>query len=78
MIEGFAKRISHALTNGDPKFRSAYLRLFVGKVEITNDDIRIFGTTEALEKALVFDAGSDTGKVPIFDREWCRLRDSNT
>ena len=78
MIEGFAKRISNALREGDPKFRAAYVRLFVGKVELTNDEVRIFGTKDALEKALVANANPELGEVPIFDRKWCRLRDSNT
>ena len=78
MIEDFAKRISKAMRQGDPKLRAAYVRLLARKVELTNDEVRIFGTKDALEKALIAMANPEFGEVPIFDRGWCRLRDSNT
>lgn len=52
MINKFADKMAQQLRDGDPKFRSAYVRLFVDRVELTSDEIRIFGSKEALEKAL--------------------------
>ena len=41
------------------------------------DEIRLMGPTAALERALVCGDDGPGGSVTIFDREWCRLRDSN-
>jgi hypothetical protein len=58
-------------------FRTAYVRLFVDEVVVSPDEIRITGSKTALERALVCSDDEPGGAVPIFDREWCRLRDSN-
>ncbi len=61
-----------------PDFRAAYVRLFVERVDVSAEEIRISGTKTALERALVADGALPNGVVPFFDREWCRLGDSNT
>ena len=78
MIAAFASKMAHALREGDPRFRAAYVRLFVSRVELSAEEIKIFGTKDALERALMHDGNPEDEAVPIFDREWCRLRDSNT
>ncbi len=77
MIAAFADKMAHALREGDPQFRAAYVRLFVSRVELSAEEIRIFGTKDALEKALIHNGKPEEGTVPIFDREWCGWRDSN-
>ena len=78
MIDKFADKMAQQLRRGNPKFRSAYVRLFIDRVELTSEEVRIFGSKAALEKALNSIDDLAKGEVPIFDREWCRLRDSNT
>jgi site-specific DNA recombinase len=70
-IEAFALKMRQALDSSDPRFRSAYVRLFVDRVDLTADEIRIFGTKVALERALIEADSRPDGSVPIFDREWC-------
>jgi DNA invertase Pin-like site-specific DNA recombinase len=77
MIAAFADRMANALREGEPQFRAAYVRLFVSRVELSAEEIRIFGSKSALERALIHDGEPVQGEVPIFDREWCRLQDSN-
>ena len=76
-INAFARKMAEALQSGDPRFRAAYVRLFVQRVEVSADEIRIAGTTTALERALVEDGARPDGSVPFFDREWCPGEDSN-
>lgn len=77
MIGEFAQKMARALREGDPVFRTAYVRLFVSRVELSSEEIRIFGTKDALERALIQDSRSQDGTVPIFDRDWCPWPDSN-
>ena len=77
MIIAFGESMRSALREGDPQFRSAYVRLFVDKVSVTSDEIIIEGSKAALERTLVKVGNPASEPVPIFDREWCRLQDSN-
>ncbi|WP_160746718.1 recombinase family protein [Croceibacterium soli] len=77
MIAEFGEKMTRALREGEPTFRAAYVRLFVSRVELSAEEIRILGPTNSLEKTLAYDHGPAQGEVPIFDREWCRLQDSN-
>ncbi|MGN6819521.1 MAG: recombinase zinc beta ribbon domain-containing protein [Sphingomonas sp.] len=74
MIASFGEKMRQALWNGDPTFRSAYVRLFVERVEVSADEIRIFGSKSAVEKTLAEIDEPLTDPVPIFDREWCQKR----
>ena len=77
MIQAFAEKMARALLDESDQFRKDYVRLFVSRVELSAQEIRIKGTKSALERALVRDAGPPDGMVPIFDREWCPEEDSN-
>ena len=61
----------------NPQFRRAYLRMFVSRVIVDDRQITIAGTKEALEAAIAADHKTRPPAVPRFDREWCRLQDSN-
>lgn len=76
----FAEGLIQALANPDPKFRRAYLRLFIERIEVADRQIRIIGSAEALQAAITSreeDSLSPTGEVLTFVPEWRPLRDSN-
>ena len=65
--------------NGDVAFRKAYLRLFVDRVIVGDDAIRVRGPTVALAKAAsTGDLPPAGGVVPSFVRGWRPVRDSNS
>ena len=76
-INAFARKMAEALESGDPRFRAAYVRLFVERVEVSEAEIKISRTKTALERALVSDRTSQNGSVLFFDRKWCPRPDSN-
>ena len=76
-IKAFACKMAEALESGDPRFRAAYVRLFVERVDVSAAEIKISGTKTALERALIDDGTSQNGLVPFFDRKWCPEEDSN-
>ncbi|MFN6933918.1 MAG: recombinase family protein [Tsuneonella sp.] len=69
--EAIRKRMSE-----NTAMRKAYVRLFVDRVTVDDEQILITGSKAALE-ATVGQPGSLHAAVPRFDREWCRLQDSN-
>ena len=77
VVAEFGEILRARLVAGDPNFRRAYVALLVEKVQISADQIRITGTRSALEHLLISDKPPLAGPVPIFDRDWCRLQDSN-
>ena len=56
--------------------RKAYVRLLVSRVTVNDNQIVIEGSKAALEAAVGASDPLRAG-VPRFDREWCRLQDSN-
>lgn len=54
--------------------RKAYVRLLVSKVTVGDDRIIIEGSKTAIEAAV---STTDGAGLISFDREWCRLTDSN-
>ena len=77
VIAEFGQVLRAKLVAGDANFRRAYVSLLVEKVTLSPDQIRISGTRSALEHLLISDKPPLAAKVPIFDRDWCRLQDSN-
>ena len=77
MIAEFGRRLGRALREGDNAFRTAYVRLFVDRVIVFADEIRIEGSKVALERALVSVDDPNVLPVPSLDREWCPGEDSN-
>lgn len=76
-IEAFAAAMAENLANGNIAFRKAYLRMFVGMVEVGDEEIRISGPTDALVLALESADDLSAGVVPSFVQDWRPGRDSN-
>lgn len=77
-IARFGAHLRSALADPDPAFRKAYLRLFVGQIEVGDNEIRMLGPTAALAKAASLDElPPASAMVPSFVREWRPLGDSN-
>lgn len=78
----FSDLITTKLRDADSAVRRNYVRMFVDEVivgaEGEGTKVLIRGGVRTLEGAAFAAAGSKGAEVPIFDREWCRLRDSNT
>ncbi|WP_374406705.1 hypothetical protein [Pelagerythrobacter sp.] len=51
MIAPFGDKMAHTLRDGNNRFRSEYVHLFVDRVELSSHEIRISGTKIALERA---------------------------
>jgi site-specific DNA recombinase len=77
MVEAFATLVRTRLRDSDPALSKSYVALFVSEVAVSQDEIRISGSTKMLERAIGKAEPAIMGMVPIFDREWCRLQDSN-
>ena len=85
LVERFSSLIRAKLRDEDPTLRRNYVRLFVDKVIVGNQSaeeanalkVVIQGSRSTLEGAAFAASASKTGKVPIFDREWCGREDSN-
>ncbi len=56
-VQRLGEAIRIALEQGDPRFRRAYLCLFVGKVTVGDEEIRISDPTPALARQLRKDPG---------------------
>lgn len=77
-LEAFADLIRCKLRSDDPQLRKFYVNLLVSEVTISAAGIRIRGARAALEHAALNSQSIENKPVPSFDREWCRLGDSNT
>ena len=75
-IEVFAAAMADNLANGNVAFRKAYLRMFVGTVEVGDEEIRISGPTDALVHALESADDLSAGMVPSFVQEWRPQRET--
>ncbi len=76
-IDRFAIAARERLRNRDISFRKRYLRLFVERVEVRDNDIRISGPESALAKGISEMAKPGTDIVPSFVPEWWARQDSN-
>ncbi|URW74835.1 recombinase family protein [Sphingomonas donggukensis] len=76
-VAKFGRLLSEKLRDDDPTLRTAYLRMLVSEVTISKGEILISGPRAALENGVTSGVPRLEGTVPIFDRKWCRLQDSN-
>ena len=76
-IERFGVMLRQKMRSHDNSLRSSYLKMFVGEVRVGLSEIIISGPISALENGVAVGLPVKEGAVPIFDREWCRLQDSN-
>lgn len=70
MVRRFSSGIRRRLRDADPSFRRTWLHMFVSKVTIGKDRIRICGPKDQLLKAVSDGEDSARGMVPTFAREW--------
>ena len=76
-IEHFTNEIRRRLRSEDPTFRRTWLHMFVDKVVITDDQVKITGPFEPIVD--MAKSGNVPGnKVPKFAREWRAREDSNS
>ena len=76
--EKFAKALKARLqSDGNPKFRRAYLRTMLSDVIVSDEEIQISGPKAALAHVLSSDTALAPSMVPIFMEGWCTRRDSN-
>lgn len=76
-IERFAELMRSRLRIDDPSLRQFYVRALIGRVEVGNEEIRIVGSTKALEHAVGRVDASPPKPVPSIEREWRARLDSN-
>ena len=76
-VDRFGQMLSAGLRTADPVLRSAYLRMFVEEVRVSDENVVVSGPIARLENAVTAGSGKGKQMVPSFDREWCRLQDSN-
>lgn len=76
-IKKFGETLSARLRDEDATLRKAYVRMLVSKVTVAKEQITISGPKAVLENGVCNGIPRLMGMVPIFDREWCRLQDSN-
>lgn len=76
-ISAFAVAVKQKLRAADPDFRRAWLRLFVNRVTVKSDEIRIVGSRQQLYSLVNQPHGFNVAMVPGLDREWRARRDSN-
>lgn len=77
LIERFAELMREKLRSDDPALRQYYTRAIVGRVEVGDHQIRISGSTRALEHAVDRTSDHTAAPVPNIEREWCARQDSN-
>lgn len=77
MVRRFSSGIRRRLRDADPSFRRTWLHMFVSKVTIGKDTIRICGPKNQLLKAVSEEENSARAMVPTFAREWRTRHDSN-
>ena len=77
VIEKFSQQVAEKLQDEDSSLRSAYLRMFVSEVSVSDQGIQISGSKLVLERGLAKGLPRLEGSVPIFDQKWCPEEDTN-
>ena len=77
LIESFGRAMRENLTTGSTPFRKAYLRSLIDIIEVDDTQVRIKGSKDVLEKAVL---ASQSGAEPRsqMSTKWRARRDSNS
>jgi len=75
-IAAFTELMRRNVTGGAVEFRRAWLRSMIDNVEVDDEEIRIHGRRDVLER-LVMGGGAAPAGVPSFVRKWRTREDSN-
>ena len=70
MVRRFSSAIRRRLRDADPSFRRTWLHMFVSKVTMGKDTIRICGPKDQLLNAVSHEEDFARAMVPTFAREW--------
>lgn len=76
-LSRLSSEMTRMLHDGPAELRKAYLHLFVDRVVVSREEIRLSGPTGALAQAAMSSPGANPGEVLTFVREWRPRRDSN-
>ncbi|MBX9823613.1 MAG: hypothetical protein K2Y27_01340 [Xanthobacteraceae bacterium] len=76
-LDRFTTIMRGNVMSGDVPFRKAYIGSVVERVEVDDNQIRIVGSAELLETAMMA-GGAPRPRVRSFVREWRARRDSNS
>jgi hypothetical protein len=74
-LQKFAEQLREKLHDEDSTLRTAYLRMFVSRVEVSDKQIVISGPKSVLERGVAKGLPRLEGSVPIFDQRWCPEED---
>jgi site-specific DNA recombinase len=77
LIESFGRMMRENLTSGSTPFRKAYLRGLIDVIEVDDKQIRIKGSKDVLEKAVLASRQSDEPRSQM-STKWRARRDSNS
>ena len=77
MIERFAHDLRLKLLDGPIAMRKAYLQTIVDRIEVDDQEIRVFGRKDRLLNQLVSGRPKPSSKVLSFGRQWRPQGDSN-
>ena len=77
MIERFAHDLRAKLLNGPIAMRKAHLQAIVDRIEVDDQEIRVFGRKDRLLNQLVSGRPKPSSKVLSFGRQWRPQGDSN-
>jgi hypothetical protein len=76
LIESFGRIMRENLTSGSTPFRKAYLRALIDVIEVDDKQIRIKGSKDVLEKAVLASRQSDEPRSQM-STKWRTRHDSN-
>lgn len=76
-IDRFGEMLAARLRDNDSAPHSAYLKMFVSEVRVSDTDIVISGPIAALEAGVCTGTPSRGEQVPNFERECCLTADKN-
>jgi DNA invertase Pin-like site-specific DNA recombinase len=76
-VERFGAMLRAEIVGENADLRRSYVRMLVGNVLVNDNEIVVAGSTALLEAAATKGNMSASAAVRGFDREWCRLTDSN-